>query len=91
MSPPSNRRRAVPGAEAFAAAESRARVIERSPSQYAAVEHLSSQRLRGEILRASGRLPEVSKGSPSLGTVLVCDDEEINRALLERLLRKQWL
>ena len=31
----------------------------------------------------------MSKGSPSLGTVLVCDDEEINRALLERLLRKQ--
>jgi putative two-component system response regulator len=31
----------------------------------------------------------VSPGSPSLGTVLVCDDEEINRALLERLLKKQ--
>jgi putative two-component system response regulator len=31
----------------------------------------------------------VSKGASSLGTVLVCDDEEINRALLERLLKKQ--
>jgi putative two-component system response regulator len=29
----------------------------------------------------------VSNGSPTLGTVLVCDDEEINRALLERLLQ----
>jgi putative two-component system response regulator len=31
----------------------------------------------------------VSRGASSLGTVLVCDDEEINRALLERLLKKQ--
>ena len=29
----------------------------------------------------------MSNGSPALGTVLVCDDEEINRALLERLLQ----
>jgi putative two-component system response regulator len=30
----------------------------------------------------------VINGAPTLGTVLVCDDEEINRALLERLLKK---
>jgi CheY-like chemotaxis protein len=29
----------------------------------------------------------VAKGPSNLGTVLVCDDEEINRALLERLLQ----
>ena len=30
----------------------------------------------------------VKKGAPMLGTVLVCDDEEINRALLVRLLQR---
>ena len=44
--------------------------------------------IRTSMADVSGRLPVVTKGVPRLGTVLVCDDEEINRALLVRLLQR---